>query len=98
MPSFRSRTISACRMRSSVPPGLADALQREHRVMFCGPMNLAAMLNSLQLGFRTLAIEQRSTEVWAVLGAVKTEFGKFGELLAKTKERLDAVGKTLDEA
>ena len=79
-------------------PGLADALQREHRVMLCGPMNLAAMLNSLQLGFRTLAIEKRSTEVWRVLGAVKTEFGKFGELLARTKERLDQVGRTLDDA
>jgi len=79
-------------------PGLADALQREFRVMLCGPMNLAAMLNSLQLGFRTLAIEQRSTEVWRVLGAVKTEFGKFGEILAKTKEKLDQVGRTLDDA
>jgi DNA recombination protein RmuC len=79
-------------------PGLADALQRDHRVMLAGPMNLAAMLNSLQLGFRTLAIEKRSTEVWRVLGAVKTEFGKFGEILAKTKERLDQVGKTLDDA
>jgi DNA recombination protein RmuC len=78
--------------------GLADTLQREYRVMLCGPMNLAAMLNSLQLGFRTLAIEKRSTEVWRVLGAVKTEFGKFGELLAKTKEKLDQVGKTLDDA
>src|SRR3954469_2324608 len=63
-------------------PGLADSLQREYRVMLAGPMNLAAMLNSLQLGFRTLAIEQRSTEVWRVLAAVKTEFGKFGEILA----------------
>jgi len=79
-------------------PGLADALQRDHRVMLAGPMNLAAMLNSLQLGFRTLAIEKRSTEVWRVLGAVKTEFGKFGELLAKTKDRLDQVGRTLDDA
>jgi len=79
-------------------PGLADCLQRDFRVMLAGPSNLMAFLNSLQLGFRTLAIEQRSTEVWRVLGAVKTEFGKFGELLAKTKERLDAVGKTLDEA
>ena len=79
-------------------PGLADALQRDCRVMLAGPSNLHAFLNSLQLGFRTLAIEQRSTEVWRVLGAVKTEFGKFGELLAKTKDRLDAVGKTLDEA
>jgi DNA recombination protein RmuC len=79
-------------------PGLADSLQRDCRVMLAGPSNLHAFLNSLQLGFRTLAIEQRSTEVWRVLGAVKTEFGKFGELLAKTKDRLDAVGKTLDEA
>jgi len=79
-------------------PGLADSLQRDFRVMLAGPSNLHAFLNSLQLGFRTLAIEQRSTEVWRVLGAVKTEFGKFGELLARTKDRLDAVGKTLDEA
>jgi DNA recombination protein RmuC len=79
-------------------PGLADALQRDYRVMLAGPMNLAAMLNSLQLGFRTLAIERRSTEVWRVLGAVKTEFGKFGDILAKTKERLDQVGKTLEDA
>ncbi len=79
-------------------PGLAEMLQRDFRVMLAGPMNLAAIVNSLQLGFRTLAIEHRSTEVWRVLGAVKTEFGKFGELLAKTKEKLDAVGKTLDDA
>ena len=79
-------------------PGLADSLQREFRVMLAGPMNLAAMLNSLQLGFRTLAIEKRSTEVWRVLGAVKTEFGKFGEILARTKEKLDQVGRTLDDA
>jgi len=79
-------------------PGLADSLQRDFRVMLAGPTNLMAFLNSLQLGFRTLAIEQRSTEVWRVLGAVKAEFGKFGELLAKTKEKLDSVGKTLDEA
>jgi DNA recombination protein RmuC len=78
--------------------GLADTLQREFKVMLAGPMNLAAMLNSLQLGFRTLAIEKRSTEVWRVLGAVKTEFGKFGEILARTKEKLDQVGKTLDDA
>jgi DNA recombination protein RmuC len=78
--------------------GLADSLQRDFKVMLAGPMNLAAMLNSLQLGFRTLAIEKRSTEVWRVLGAVKTEFGKFGEILAKTKEKLDQVGKTLDDA
>ncbi len=79
-------------------PGLADALQRDFRVMLAGPVNLAAMLNSLQLGFRTLAIEQRSTEVWRVLGAVKTEFGKFGEILANAKKKLDQVGSTLDDA
>jgi DNA recombination protein RmuC len=78
--------------------GLADALQREHRVMLAGPTTLAALLNSLQLGFRTLAIEKQSTEVWRVLGAVKTEFGKFGDLLAKTKDKLDKVGETLDDA
>ncbi len=79
-------------------PGLADSLQRDFRVTLAGPTTLAAMLNSLQLGFRTLAIEKRSTEVWRVLGAVKTEFGRFGEILSKTRERLDAVGKTLDDA
>ena len=79
-------------------PGLTDTLQREFRVTLAGPTNLVAMLNSLQLGFRTLAIEKRSTEVWRVLGAVKTEFGRFGEILARTKDRLDQVGRTLDEA
>jgi DNA recombination protein RmuC len=79
-------------------PGLAETLQRDYRVMLAGPMNLAALLNSLQLGFRTLAIERSSTEVWRVLGAVKTEFGRFGELLAKAKQKLDAVGTTLDDA
>ena len=79
-------------------PGLAESLQRDSKVMLAGPMNLAALLNSLQLGFRTLAIEKSSTEVWRVLGAVKTEFGKFGELLAKAKQKLDAVGTTLDDA
>src|SRR5574343_976581 len=70
-------------------PGLAEALQRDHRITLAGPTTLAAMLNSLQMGFRTLAIEQRSAEVWAVLGAVKTEFGKFGEALAHTRKKLD---------
>jgi len=79
-------------------PGLADALQRDFRVTLAGPTTLSAMLNSLQLGFRTLAIEKQSTEVWRVLGAVKTEFGRFGDILAKARERLDAVGKTLDDA
>jgi len=69
--------------------GLADWTQRECKVVLCGPTTLGAMLNSLQMGFRTLAIERRSSEVWAVLGAVKTEFGKFGEALAHTKKKLE---------
>ena len=78
--------------------GLADALQREHRVMLAGPMNLAAMLNSLQMGFRTLAIEKRSTEVWRVLGQVKTEFARFGDVLSKTRKKLDEARDTIDAA
>ncbi len=70
-------------------PGLVEALQRDHRVMLAGPTTLLATLTSLQMGFRTLALEKRSVEVWEVLGAVKTEFGKFGEVLAKTKKKLD---------
>ena len=69
-----------------------------YRVMVAGPTTLAALLNSLQMGFRTLAIEQRSSEVWKVLGAVKTEFGKFGDVLAKTKKKLDQASKTIDDA
>ncbi|MBI3571068.1 MAG: DNA recombination protein RmuC [Gammaproteobacteria bacterium] len=79
-------------------PGLTDRLQREYRVTIAGPTTLAALLNSLQMGFRTLAIEKRSSEVWQVLGAVKTEFGKFGELLARTKKQLDTVSSTLGDA
>ena len=72
-------------------PGLVDALQREHKVMLAGPTTLLATLNSLQMGFRTLALEKRSAEVWQVLGAVKTEFGKFGDVLARTREKIDEV-------
>ena len=79
-------------------PGLADALQREHRITLAGPTTLSAMLNSLQMGFRTLAIEKRSSEVWQVLGAVKTEFGKFGEVLAATKRQLLTVTNSIDQA
>ena len=79
-------------------PGLTDRLQREYRVTVAGPTTLAALLNSLQMGFRTLVIEKRSSEVWQVLGAVKTEFGKFGELLARTKKQLDTVSSTLGDA
>ena len=66
-------------------PGLMESLSREHRITLAGPTTLLAMLNSLQMGFRTLALEKRSSEVWQVLGAVKTEFGKFGDVLAKIK-------------
>ena len=79
-------------------PGLAEVLQREYRVSLAGPTTLAAMLNSLQMGFRTLAIEQRSAEVWAVLGAVKTEFGKFGEALAHTRKKLDEASNSIAKA
>jgi DNA recombination protein RmuC len=79
-------------------PGLMESLQREHRVTLAGPTTLMAMLNSLQMGFRTLALEKRSSEVWQVLGAVKTEFGKFGEVLAKVKSQTQTVLNTLDAA
>lgn len=79
-------------------PGLCDSLQREYRISITGPTTLAALLNSLQMGFRTLAIEKRSSEVWGLLGAVKTEFGKFGDVLIKTKEKLDQASKQIDAA
>lgn len=79
-------------------PGLVEGLQREHKVMLCGPTTLLATLTSLQMGFRTLALEKRSAEVWEVLGAVKTEFGKFGDVLAKAKKKLEEAGNTLDAA
>jgi len=79
-------------------PGLVEALQREHRVSLAGPTTLLAMLNSLHMGFRTLALEKRSSEVWKVLGAVKTEFGKFGEVLAKTKKKLDEASNSIEMA
>lgn len=78
-------------------PGLVERLQREHRIVVAGPTTLAAVLNSLRIGFRTLAIEQRSSEVWKVLGAVKHEFGKFGDVLAKVKRQLDTAGRTIEE-
>ncbi|MGD8880434.1 MAG: DNA recombination protein RmuC [Desulfobacterales bacterium] len=79
-------------------PGLCDSLQREYRIVVTGPTTLAALLNSLQMGFRTLAIEKRSSEVWELLGAVKTQFGKFGEVLAKTKKKLQEASNTIDKA
>jgi len=79
-------------------PGLLEALQREFKVMLAGPTTLLATLTSLQMGFRTLALEKRSAEVWEVLGAVKTEFGKFGDVLDKTKKKLDEASSTIDAA
>ena len=79
-------------------PGLVESLQREHKVMLTGPTTLLATLSSLQMGFRTLALEQRSAEVWETLGAVKTEFAKFGEVLAKTKKKLDEASSSIDMA
>ncbi|MES2129098.1 MAG: DNA recombination protein RmuC [Pseudomonadota bacterium] len=79
-------------------PGLGDDLQRELRVSIAGPSTLTAILNSLQMGFRTLALEKRSSEVWQVLGAVKTEFGKFGDVLAQTKLTLERAAKNIENA
>jgi DNA recombination protein RmuC len=76
-------------------PGLAEALQRDYRVTVAGPSTLAALLSSLQMGFRTLAIQQRSSEVWQVLGAVKTEFGKFGDVIKKVEKKLEEATNTL---
>lgn len=79
-------------------PGLCDFLQREHRILVTGPTTLAALLNSLQMGFRTLAIEKRSSEVWELLGGVKSEFGKFGDVLVKTKKKLQEASNSIDKA
>jgi len=78
--------------------GLTDTLQREHRVVIAGPTTVTALLNSLQMGFRTLAIEQRSSEVWRVLGAVKTEFGKFATVLEKASSQLGTVQNSIQQA
>jgi len=77
-------------------PGLFDSLQREQRVTVAGPTTLSALLNSLQMGFRTLAIQKRSSEVWQLLGAVKNEFGKFGDVLKIVRKKLDEAGKHID--
>lgn len=79
-------------------PGLAEALQREARVVVAGPTTLVALLNSLQIGFRTLAIEKRSGEVWELLGAVRTQFGQFGGLLAKVQKKLHQASESIDDA
>jgi DNA recombination protein RmuC len=79
-------------------PGLCERLQREHHVMLAGPTTLLALLNSLQTGFRTLALERRSAEVWQVLGAVKTEFTRFGEVLEKTRRKLHEASQSIESA
>jgi DNA recombination protein RmuC len=79
-------------------PGLVESMQREHRVTLAGPTTLLATLTSLSMGFRTLALEKRSAEVWEVLGAVKTEFARFGDVLARTKKKLDEAARTIDAA
>lgn len=78
--------------------GLTETLQREYRVVVAGPTTLAALLNSLQMGFRTLAIEKRSSEVWALLGAVKMEFGRFGDILDRTQQKLREASNTIEDA
>jgi DNA recombination protein RmuC len=78
--------------------GLAESLQRDFRVVIAGPTTLAALLNSLQMGFRTLAIEKRSSEVWIVLGAIKTEFGKFGGIIEKVQKKLQEASNVIDNA
>jgi DNA recombination protein RmuC len=79
-------------------PGLVDSLQREHRITLAGPTTLLATLTSLQMGFRTLALEKQSSAVWEVLGAVKTEFKKFGDVLAKTKKKLEEASNNIEHA
>ena len=79
-------------------PGLMDVLQREYRVTLAGPTTLLAILNSLHMGFRTLALEKQASEVWKVLGAVKTEFERYGEWVAKVREQVQKAADTLDKA
>jgi len=79
-------------------PGLMESLQRDHRIVLAGPTTLLAILGALQMGFRTLALEQRASEVWRVLGAVKTEFGKFGDVLERVKSQTETVLRTIDSA
>ena len=79
-------------------PGLVETLQREDRIVLAGPGTFSAMLNALQLGFRTLAIEKRSSEVWQLLGEIKTDFSRFAEMLETTRHRLDQAGESIDSA
>jgi DNA recombination protein RmuC len=78
-------------------PALVDDLQHRYRVVVAGPTTIAAILSSLRMGFQTLAIEQRAAEVWRVLGAIKTEFGKFGDVLDRVKRHIDLAGQTIEK-
>jgi DNA recombination protein RmuC len=82
----------------SQKPGLVDSLQRQYRVTISGPTTITAILNSFQMGFRTLAVEKRSSEVWMVLNTIKKEFGIFGELLSKTQKKLQEASNVIDDA
>jgi len=79
-------------------PGLFENIQNNYRVTITGPSTISAFLNSLQMGFRSLAVEKRTSEIWSLLGTVKTEFGKFGDVLKKTKEKLDSASKEIENA
>jgi DNA recombination protein RmuC len=79
-------------------PGLFESIQNTYKVTITGPTTISAFLNSLQMGFRSLAVEKRTSEIWDLLGAVRTEFGKFGDVLQKTKEKLDSASKEIDKA
>lgn len=79
-------------------PGLCEQLQRDFRVTLAGPTTIAALLNSLQMGFRTLAVEKRASEVWTLLGAVKNEFGRFGEILENTQKKLESASQEIESA
>ncbi len=79
-------------------PGFCDVLRRDYRVIIAGPTTVAALLNSLQMGFQTLAVQKRASEVWSLLGAVKTEFNKFGDLLDKTHKKLQEASHTIEDA
>ena len=79
-------------------PDLCESIQREHRIVVAGPSTFSALLNALQMGFRTLAIEKRSSEVWSLLGSVKNDFDKFAEVLEKTRQRLVQATESIDTA
>jgi DNA recombination protein RmuC len=79
-------------------PGLSELIRRDYKVIITGPTTIQAILNSLQMGFKTLAIQKRSSEVWDILGKVKTEFGNFGTLLEKTHKKLQEATTTIESA